>query len=132
MEISLMTSIQKPLSLTLLIFSACLLNPLTVLADANTSLSKELLFENKTALKSNRIHAKMIRITFPPHYKSPWHTHQGPGPRYILKGSLKITEGKQVNTYSAGEVFWESGQRMRAENLSNEEAELVLFELVPQ
>ncbi len=64
-----MTSIQRAPSLALLIFSACLINPLTVLADANTSLSKELLFENRTALKSNRIHAKMIRITFPPFIK---------------------------------------------------------------
>ena len=119
-------------SVTFIFLSLCLINPLTVIADASVSMSKELLFENNTTLKSNRIHAKMIRVTFPPLYKSPWHTHQGPGPRYILKGSLKITEGKQVNTYSAGEVFWESGKKMRAENLSNEEAELVLFELVPQ
>jgi len=128
----MMKSLKSISSLAILILSIGLINPLTVLADASASMSKELLFENNTALKSNRIHAKMIRVTFPPLYKSPWHTHQGPGPRYILKGSLKITEGKQVNTYSAGEVFWESGQRMRAENLSNEEAELVLFELVPQ
>jgi len=132
METVMMKSLKGMPSLATLILSIGLINPLTVLADASASMSKELLFENNTALQSNRIHAKMIRVTFPPLYKSPWHTHQGPGPRYILKGSLKITEGKQVNTYSAGEVFWESGKRMRAENLSNKEAELVLFELVPQ
>jgi quercetin dioxygenase-like cupin family protein len=132
MEAFMLKPIKNTPSVTFIFLSLCLINPLTVIADASVSMSKELLFENNTTLKSNRIHAKMIRVTFPPLYKSPWHTHQGPGPRYILKGSLKITEGKQVNTYSAGEVFWESGKRMRAENLSNEEAELVLFELVPQ
>lgn len=121
-----------PPSLTIIFLSICLCYPLVVIADTSVDMTKEQLFEKKTALESNQIHAKMIRVTFPPRYKSPWHTHQGPGPRYILKGSLKITEGKQINTYSAGEVFWESGKRMRAENLSNEEAELVLFELVPQ
>jgi len=124
-------SISLP-SLTIIFLSICLSYPLAVIADTSVDMTKEQLFEKKTTLKSNQIHAKMIRVTFPPHYKSPWHTHQGPGPRYILKGSLKISEGNKINTYSAGQVFWESGKRMRAENLSNEEAELVLFELVPQ
>ena len=81
----MMKSLKGMPSLATLILSIGLINPLTVLADASASMSKELLFENNTALKSNRIHAKMIRVTFPPLYKSPWHTHQGPGPRYILK-----------------------------------------------
>ncbi|MGR9073625.1 MAG: cupin domain-containing protein [Gammaproteobacteria bacterium] len=95
------------------------------------SLKREVLFENNFQLPSKDINAKMIRVTFPHGFKTPWHTHEGPGPRYIIKGRLKIIEGGRANTYSAGEVFWESGQRMLAENIGEGEAELVIFQLAP-
>lgn len=98
-------------------------------AQAESAMGKKVLLEKNVELPDNKIKARMIRVTFPPGFKTPWHTHRGPGPRYVIKGKLKIVEEGYAKTYSAGEVFWESGKRMSAENLTEEEAEVVIFEL---
>ena len=89
------------------------------------------MLENKVNLPSKNINAKIIRVTFPPGFKTPRHTHEGPGPRYVVKGKLKVIEGDKTNTYAAGEVFWESGNLMSVENIRENTAELIIFELVP-
>jgi quercetin dioxygenase-like cupin family protein len=98
--------------------------------ETKAGLIRTLLLENAVELPSKNINAKVIRVTFPPHYKTPWHTHEGPGPRYVVKGKLKVTEDGKVNIYSVGEVFWESGKLMAVENVGKETAELIIFELV--
>ena len=55
----------------------------------------------------------------------------GPGPRYVVKGKLKVNEGGNTNTYSIGDVFWESGDLMSVENIGEDLAELIIFELAP-
>lgn len=92
---------------------------------------KKLLLEKKVELPAKELMAKMVRVIFPEGYKTPWHTHKGPGPRYVVKGKLKIVEGGETNVYSTGDVFWESGIRMSAENIGEGEAEVVIFELAP-
>jgi quercetin dioxygenase-like cupin family protein len=89
------------------------------------------LLENAIELPSKNVNAKVIRVTFPPAFKTPMHTHEGPGPRYVAKGKLKVTEDGKVNTYGVGEVFWESGKLMAVENVGKETAELIIFELAP-
>ena len=89
------------------------------------------LFEHAVELPSNKVNAKVIKVTFPAGFKSPWHTHEGPGPRYVVKGTVKVSEGENENTYSAGEVFWETGSKMQVENTGQESAELVIFEMAP-
>lgn len=89
------------------------------------------LLENTVDLSSKSVNAKVIRVTFPPAFKTPWHTHEGPGPRYVVKGQLKVTEDGKVNTYGIGEVFWESGKLMQVENIGKNSAELIIFEIAP-
>jgi len=103
----------------------------TVSAQEKSSLDRTVLLENKVELPSNNVNAKVIRVTFPPAFKTPWHTHEGPGPRYVVKGKLKVVEGGKTNTYSVGDVFWESGHLMSVENMGEESAELIIFELAP-
>jgi len=100
--------------------------------DSKPGLIRAVLMENPVELPSKNINAKVIKITFPPAFKTPWHTHDGPGPRYVLKGKVKVTEDGKVNTYSVGEVFWESGKLMAVENVGKETAELIIFELASQ
>jgi quercetin dioxygenase-like cupin family protein len=103
----------------------------TASADAaNSGLIRTILMENPVELASKNINTKVIRVTFPPAFRTPWHTHEGPGPRYVVKGKLKVTEDGKVNTYSIGEVFWESGKLMQVENVGKETAELIIFEMV--
>lgn len=104
----------------------------TVSAEENkTGLIRSLLLENAVELPSKNVNTKVIRVTFPPNFKTPMHTHEGPGPRYVVKGKLKVTEDGKVNTYGVGEVFWESGKLMAVENIGTETAELIIFELAP-
>ncbi len=107
------------------------INIKTVSAQEKPTLNRAILLENKIELPSNNVNAKVIRVTFPPAFKTPWHTHEGPGPRYVVKGKLKIVEGGKTNTYSVGDVFWESGQLMSVENMGEDSAELIIFELAP-
>ncbi|NOU42918.1 MAG: cupin domain-containing protein [Methyloglobulus sp.] len=88
--------------------------------------------ENPVELTSKSINTKVIRVTFPPAFKTPMHTHEGPGPRYVVKGKLKVTEDGKVNTYGIGEVFWETGKLMAVENVDSGTAELIIFELAPE
>ncbi len=102
-----------------------------VSAQEKTGLNRTVLLEKKLELPSPNIAAKVIRVAFPFGFKTPWHTHEGPGPRYVVKGSLKVVEHGKATTYSAGEVFWESGELMSVENVGDDAAELIIFELAP-
>ena len=108
-----------------------LFNIKIVSAQEKPTINRTILLENKVDLPSKNINAKVIRVTFPPAFKTPWHTHQGPGPRYVVKGKLKVVEGGKTNTYTVGDVFWESGHLMSVENMSEDSAELIIFELAP-
>ncbi|MBK8814955.1 MAG: cupin domain-containing protein [Methylococcaceae bacterium] len=99
--------------------------------ESKAGLIRTPLLENTVELPSKNVNAKVIRVTFPPAFKTPWHTHDGPGPRYVVKGKLKVTEDGQVNTYGIGEVFWESGKLMQVENVGKDSAELIIFEMAP-
>ncbi len=99
--------------------------------EAKSGLIRTPLLENTVELPSKSVTAKVIRVTFPPAFQTPWHTHEGPGPRYVVKGKLKVTEDGKVNTYGIGEVFWESGKLMQVENVGKESAELIIFEMAP-
>jgi quercetin dioxygenase-like cupin family protein len=107
------------------------INTQTILAQEKPTINRTVLLENKVDLPSKNINAKIIRVTFPPAFKTPRHTHGGPGPRYVVKGKLKVVEVGKTNTYSTGEVFWESGNLMSVENISENAAELIIFELAP-
>jgi len=111
---------------TLLLISAQVVS-----AQDKPTLNRTVLLENRIELPSNNINAKIIRVTFPIAFKTPWHTHQGPGPRYVVKGKLKVVEGGKTSTYSVGDVFWESGNLMSVENIGEDLAELIIFELAP-
>jgi len=106
-------------------------NVQTASALEKPGMNRTVLLEKKLELSSPNINTKMIRVAFPPAFKTPWHTHEGPGPRYVVKGTLKVVEGGKTNTYSAGEVFWESGELMSVENVGDDSAELIIFELAP-
>jgi quercetin dioxygenase-like cupin family protein len=122
----------KSTALILAIQSSLFLGNITaVSAQDKTSPNRTQLLEKKLELSSPNINTKMIRVEFPPAFRTPWHTHEGPGPRYVVKGTLKVVEGGKANTYSTGQVFWESGELMSVENVGDDTAEIIIFELAP-
>lgn len=122
-----MVRILKPLQLALT--TLLTITTLPVMADA---INRETLHQQDVDLPSNQIKSKVIRVKFAPGAKTPLHTHDGPGPRYILKGKLKIEDSGTVKTYGAGEVFWETGAPMTVENTGTDEAEMIIFEMAPR
>ncbi|MCL7419303.1 MAG: cupin domain-containing protein [Methylobacter sp.] len=103
----------------------------TASAEEKPALGRTVLLKNQVASPGKNINTQVIRITFPPAFKTPEHTHEGPGPRYIVKGKLKVIEKGRTHIYAAGDVFWESGELMSVENVGKGPAELIIFELTP-
>ncbi len=115
---------------------AVLLMTVMFVAPSHVALAKEaddikrtILLQQVVTLPSPKVNGKVIRVSFPQDVKTPRHTHEGPGPRYVVKGTLQVVEGDKTGIYSAGEVFWESGQSMTVENVGGEPAELIIFEM---
>lgn len=99
--------------------------------ETSAKLSREPLLNKHVTLPSKDIDTHVIRVRFPKGFKTPLHTHEGPGPRYVLKGKLKIEDGGESHSYGPGEVFWETGGEMTVENIGKGEAEMIIFEMVP-
>ncbi len=121
----------KPVKAFLVTLVTLMISAQVFSAQDKSFLNRTILLENKVELPSNNINAKLIRVIFPFAFKTPLHTHEGPGPRYVVKGKFKVIEGGKTNTYSVGDVFWESGALMSVENIGEDSAELIIFELAP-
>jgi len=102
-----------------------------VAEEAPLQASRQLLFKKEVTLPSNAVVTNVIRVRFPPGYKTPLHTHEGPGPRYVTQGRLKVEDAGQSHVYGSGDVFWETGAAMTVENVGGSDAEIVIFELAP-
>ncbi len=96
-----------------------------------TQATRQLLLKKEVTLPSATVQAKVVRVQFPSGYKTPLHTHEGPGPRYVVKGHLKIEDNGQTQVFGPGDVFWETGKEMVAENIGGGDAEIIIFELAP-
>ncbi|MDF9392681.1 MULTISPECIES: cupin domain-containing protein [Methylococcus] len=96
---------------------------------AEAAFSRQELLEKGFEPAPPRIDVRVARVVLPVGYKTPLHTHEGPGPRYVVRGRVRVEEGGQSNTYEPGQVFWESGQWMSIENVGENEAEIILIEL---
>jgi quercetin dioxygenase-like cupin family protein len=95
------------------------------------TIERQLLLKKKLTLPSNNILANVIRVQFPKGYKTLSHTHEGPGPRYVVRGQLRVEDNGETKTFNAGEVFWETGDVMTVENVGLGEAEIIIFEMAP-
>lgn len=113
------------------IAAALIASTLTLPALAEEGPSREVLLAKPVQLPSPSLFAKVVRVSFPAGVKTPLHTHEGPGPRYVLKGEITIEDHGQTLTYKAGQVFWETGEPMVAGNRGKEEAVLLIFEMAP-
>jgi len=125
------SSFIKPASVIRITLATLLMLNVQAVSAEEKGFSRATLLSKQVELPSNSLDAKVMRVTIPPAFKTPQHTHEGPGPRYVVKGTLTVVEGGKTNTYSAGEVFWESGQLMTVENKGDTAAELIIVELAP-
>jgi len=112
--------------------SSILFIPVVHSDELSTHFSRKLLLNKKISLPSKDIETHVIRVKFPKGFKTPLHTHEGPGPRYVLNGKLLVEDSGERKIYSTGEVFWETGSEMSIENVGDIEAEIIIFEMAPQ
>ncbi|WP_445369365.1 cupin domain-containing protein [Methylomonas sp. BW4-1] len=104
-------------------------SPMVQADETASKFSRELLMTKPVTLPSKEVESHVLRVRFPKGYKTPLHTHEGPGPRYVVMGKLKVVDDGQTKVYSQGEVFWETGAEMTVENVGKGEAEIIIFEL---
>ena len=94
--------------------------------------AREILMARPLTLPGNEVTAKVIRVEFPKGFRTPEHIHKGPGPRYVLGGKIRIIDKSGTRVYGPGEVFWETGEPMVAENAADGVTVLLIFEMAPQ
>lgn len=123
----ILTYLPLLLPLALSVSTDCTASP----SDNKNGFSRQSLLKKSVNLPSPDIETQVIKVHFPPGYKTPAHTHQGPGPRYVLKGRLRVVDSGETHVYKAGEVFWESGSEMTVENVGSSSAEIVIFQMIP-
>lgn len=99
--------------------------------EASAKFSRELLLKKQVSLAAKDVDTTVLRVRFPKGYKTPLHTHEGPGPRYVVRGKLNVEDNGQSNVYGQGDVFWETGAEMTVENIGKGEAEIIIFEMAP-
>jgi quercetin dioxygenase-like cupin family protein len=98
---------------------------------AAQTIHRQLLMKQALPAPAPNLETKVIRVQFQPGAKTPVHTHEGPGPRYVLKGHLRVEDAGVKQVYGPGDVFWETGAPMTIENVGGSDAEMVIFEMAP-
>ncbi len=98
---------------------------------ATPGMSRQLLLRQPLPPLGDHPEARVIRVHFPTGFKTPLHTHEGPGPRYVLKGKLRVEDNGKTQVYGPGDVFWETGAAMTVQAISGDDAEMVIFEVAP-
>jgi quercetin dioxygenase-like cupin family protein len=94
-------------------------------------MSRQLLLKQPLPPLGDHPEARVIRVHFPTGFKTPLHTHEGPGPRYVLKGKLRVEDNGKSQVYGPGDVFWETGAAMTVQAISGDDAEMIIVELAP-
>ena len=108
-----------------------LATPVWANESAAPGMSRQLLLKQTLPPLGSNPEARVIRVHFPSGYKTPMHTHEGPGPRYVLKGRLRVEDNGKTQVYGPGDVFWETGAAMTVQSISGDDAEMVIFEIAP-
>lgn len=99
---------------------------------ASPGMSRQLLMKQALPPMGPDMEARVIRVQFPSGFKTMAHTHEGPGPRYVLKGRLRVEDNGQMHEYGPGDVFWETGSAMTVHSIGGSDAEMIIFELAPK
>jgi len=116
----------KLLAVVTLIFS------LDAVAAEPAPLSQQLLGEQAMDLSASNVKVRVIKLTLPKGWKVATRIHPIPGPRYVLKGRVRIATDTKAEEFGPGQLFWETGSQYLSENVSDSEVDLLVTEMLPE
>ncbi len=93
------------------------------------TMSRQTLMKRNLQTLASGAEVRVIRVGFPPGFKTPLHTHDAEGPRYVVKGRLRVEDHGETQAYGPGDSFWETGSPMTIENIGGSDAEMIIFEI---
>lgn len=111
-------------AITLLVI---MLGPGPVLANPD-----QVLGEHTLELSSPRFKMKVLRQILPRGFRATEHIHDHPGPRYVIKGRVRVLSEGAVAEYGPGELFWEMPGTFMMENISAGDVDLLMVETVAE
>lgn len=115
-----------------LIACIALINSLDGIAAEMAPLPQQLLGEQSMDLSAPNVKVRVIKLTLPKGWKLATRIHPVPGPRYVLKGRVRIVTDIKAEEFGPGQLFWETGSQYLSENISDSEVDLLVTELLPE
>lgn len=102
------------------------------IAAENSPLPQQLLGEESMDLSSAKVKVRVIKLTLAKGWKVKTRIHPIPGPRYVLKGRVRIATDDKAEEFGPGQLFWETGAQYLSENVSDSEVDLLVTEMIPE
>lgn len=119
-------------SLKKLIAGVMLMSCFDVTAGEAPPLPLQLLGEHSMDLSAPKVNVRVIKATLSKGWKAAERIHPVPGPRYVLKGRVRIATDTKAEEFGPGQLFWETGSQYLSENISDSEVDLLIMELIPE
>lgn len=95
-------------------------------------LPQQLLGEESMDLSATKVKVRVIKLTLAKGWKVKTRIHPVPGPRYVLKGRVRIATDEKAEEFGPGQLFWETGSQYLSENVSDSEVDLLAMEMLPE
>lgn len=105
---------------------------LDAIAAETTPLPQHLLGEQSMDLSASKVKVRVIKLTLAKGWKAASRIHPIPGPRYVLKGRVRIATDAKADEFGPGQLFWETGSQYLSENISDSEVDLLVMEMLPE
>jgi quercetin dioxygenase-like cupin family protein len=109
------------------------INPRSAGAVEAQGVSRQVLLESVVdGLTAGKYKMRAVEMTVEPGGSVSEHTHEGPGVRYIISGTLTSKEDGQTKTYTAGQAFAETPQVHHSyKNEGKDPVKILVFEILP-
>ena len=120
------------MSLIKLFAGLALIFSLDAVAVETAPLPQQLLGEQAMDLSAPNVKVRVIKLTLPKGWKVATRIHPIPGPRYVLKGRVRIATDIKAEEFGPGQLFWETGSQYLSENVSDSEVDLLVMEMLPE
>ena len=133
MQYSIQKTLRLTVTATVLLLALGVGLSLDFVNAANSKPSREVLIDRPVEIPDKNFNILVRTIEWPVGYKSKPHQHKGPGPRYVLSGTVRIDDQGKIGVYNAGDSFWhDGGFEHTAENIADTPTKVLIVELLPK